>query len=116
MLNSYFEIKHDFVDELVDRRHLQVEVDCEEHLALHLEELGDAVNSIAELDVLFRLYGVDFVVLAADEQAGDAQQLEVGLVEQLAPVDQHKVDQLDAHVHRLRPDPELAAHLDQPSH
>lgn len=72
MLTSNFEIEHNFVDELVHSGHLQVEVHCQEDLAFHLEQLGDCIYSIAELNIFFRLYCIDFVVLAADEQASDS--------------------------------------------
>lgn len=80
---------------------MQVEIEFQQHQALQLEQLLDRVNPVAELDVLLGLDGVDLVVLAADEQTGHAQQLEVCLVESSALVDQHVVDQLHAHVHGL---------------
>ena len=89
---------HQLVDELAEGGHLQVEVHLHQDLALHLEELFQGVDSVTQLDVLVGVQGVDFVVLAADEEAGDPQQLKIGLVEEFPLVYQHVVDELYTNV------------------
>lgn len=98
----------------MESRHLKVEIQGCQDQAFHLEQLQGRIDAIAELDIFLGVEGVDFVVLATHEETGDPQELEVGLLEELALVDEHEVDKLNTDVQAFLLDPELHPDLQQP--
>lgn len=57
------------MNELINSWDLQIEVHLHEYDAFHLKELFYCIDSIAKLNILFRLDSIYLIVLATDEQA-----------------------------------------------
>lgn len=102
------------VDELEDAGDGEVELQGVQNVDLHIEHVVFGLGLVGDLHEVAHLRGLDFLVLGADQHAGDSDQL------QLAPVHvllrEIAVDRADRHLECFGQQLELEVHLDQPVH
>jgi len=100
------------VDELEDGRHGEVEAEGVEDADFHVQHLVFSVSFVGDVDKVSDLWRLDFLLLARDQHAGHAHQLQLASVQvggrQLAVYDVH------SEIERFRQQLEFEVHLQQP--